>query len=153
MEKSGVNKHLNYTLRQSIGIYHQVPQPTTTAPGLGPFQKLANFHNFWHLLSSFSRLFPSWTLNWPSGPNQPKYDSLSHKKSPPEDFIRRTLKTAALLMNELWGPNDTILTEKLNFSQKPSGCGVTTHVLLWDGCKKNCRAEKLNQILNLAPIF
>ena len=35
MEKSGVNKHLNYTLRQSIGIYHQVPPPTTTAPALG----------------------------------------------------------------------------------------------------------------------
>jgi hypothetical protein len=34
MEKSGVNKHLNYTLRQSIGIYHQVPPPTTTAPAL-----------------------------------------------------------------------------------------------------------------------
>ena len=26
MEKSGVNKHLNYTLRQSIGIYHQCRQ-------------------------------------------------------------------------------------------------------------------------------
>ena len=38
-----MNKHLNYTLRQSIGIYHQVPPPTTTAPALLKSVREASF--------------------------------------------------------------------------------------------------------------